>query len=106
MFTRGQVAEAAAGIGAYASKSITVAGGTTDPIGDDGGALDPLTLFTVTGTVLMKFFATCTVDLASAGGGTVSVGTALSAAGLLASTTATAIVAKELWHDNSPDGSI
>ena len=104
--TRGQVAEAAAGIGAYASKTITFAGGTSNGIGDDGGTQDPLTLFTVTGTVKMKLFATCGVNLASAGGGTVSVGTAITAAGLIAATTATDIDANEIWHDATPDASV
>jgi len=104
--TRGQVAEAAAGIGAYAYKTITFAGGSANGIGDDGGTQDPLTLFTVTGTVRMKLFATCGVSVISAGGGTLSVGTALSAAGLIASTTAANIIANEIWHDATPDASV
>src|SRR5690606_19124495 len=51
-------------------------------------------------------FGVCTVDLVSAGGGTLSVGTAISAAGLIAQTTATNIDAGEIWHDNSPDASV
>lgn len=103
--TRGQIAEAAAGIGAYATKSVTFAGGTTNDIGDFDGTGNPATLFTVTGTVLMKLFATVdtTVQGASA---TIAVGTALSTAGLIASTTATNLAVNEIWHDATPDASI
>jgi len=104
-FTRGQVAEAAAGIGAYCTKTVTFAGGTTNDMGDFDGTGNPYKLFTVTGTVLMKLFATCSADLAGASA-TVEVGTALSTAGLLALTTATNIDAGEIWHDATPDASI
>lgn len=78
------------------------AGGTTDARGDDGGANDPLTLFTVTGDVLVRMIGVCTTDLASAGGGTLSVGVTGNTALLLALTTATAIDENELWNDASP----
>jgi len=104
-FTRGQVAEAAAGIGAYATKTVTFAGGTTNDPGDFDGTGNPMTLFSVTGTVLMKLFATCSADLTGASA-TIAVGTALSSAGLIASTTATNIDANEIWHDATPDASI
>lgn len=81
-------------------------GGTAHSRGDSAGTGNPLTLFNVTGTVAMKLFGICTVDLASAGGGTLEVGTALSTAGLIAQTTATAIDANEIWHDATPDASI
>lgn len=103
--TRGQVAEAAAGIGAYAQKTMTFAGGTTNDPGDHDGTGDPATLFTVTGTVRMKLFATCTTLLAGATA-TIEVGTALNTAGLIAQTTATNIIANEIWHDATPDASI
>lgn len=80
------------------------AGGTTNARGDDGGTNDPLTLFTVSGVVAMKLFGVCTVNLA--GTGTVSVGTAVSPAGLIAATTATDIDANEIWHDTTPDASV
>lgn len=82
------------------------AGGTTNARGDEGGTSDPLTLFTVTGIVEVKIYAKCTVNLASAGGGTLSVGTATNATGLLASTTATDIDAGDIWHDNAPDATV
>jgi len=88
------------------SAPTAFAGGTTNARGDDCGTSDPLTLFTVTGTVEVKVIGVCTVDLASAGGGTVSVGTAVNNAGIIASTTATAIDASEIWHDATPDSSV
>lgn len=104
-FTRGQIAEAAAGIGAYATKSITFAGGTTNDPGDFDGTGNPATLFTVTGTVLMKLFATVDTTLVGATA-TVEVGTALSTTGLIALTTATNCAVNEIWHDATPDASI
>ena len=86
------------------TKDVVFDGGTADGIGNDGGALDPLTLFTVTGTVVMSVIGYCTVLLV--GGGTQEVGTALLPAGLIAQTTDTAIDADEIWHDATPDSSI
>ena len=103
--TRGQIAEAAAGIGAYCTKSVTFAGGTTNDIGDFDGTGNPATLFTVTGTVMMKLFATVDTTLQGATA-TIAVGTALSTAGLIASTTATLLAVNEIWHDATPDSSI
>lgn len=104
-FTRGQIMEAAAGIGAYASKSVTFAGGTVNDMGDFDGTGNPYTLFTVTGTVLMKLFATVDTDLAGATA-TIRVGTALSNTALIASTTATDLDVNEIWHDATPDASV
>lgn len=81
------------------------AGGTTNARGDEGGTSDPLTLFTVTGTVAMKVLGVCTVNLAGATA-TLSVGTAITPAGLIASTTATDIDANEIWVDATPDASV
>lgn len=88
-----------------AVKNVTFNGGTANAIGDDGGTSDPYTLFTVTGRVLMRVIGFCTVNLAGASA-TVSVGTALTPAGLIASTTATNIAANEIWHDATPDASV
>jgi hypothetical protein len=84
---------------------MVFAGGTTNDPGDFNGTGNPATLFHVTGTVLLKILAKCTVDLAGASA-TVEVGTALSSIGLIAMTTATAIDATEIWHDATPDSSI
>ena len=78
------------------------AGATTDARGDDAGANDPYTLFTVTGDVLVRIFGVCTVDLASAGGGTISLGITGNVALINAATTATAIDANEIWNDTAP----
>jgi hypothetical protein len=103
--TRGQVFEAAAGIGVHCSKTMTFAGGTANDPGDFDGTGNPATLFTVTGTVRMKIFAVCGTDLAGASA-TLEVGTALSTSGLIAQTTATNIDANEIWHDATPDASV
>ncbi|MDI6808168.1 MAG: hypothetical protein QME66_04185 [Candidatus Eisenbacteria bacterium] len=77
-------------------------GGTANARGDDGGTSDPLTLFTVTGEVLVRIFGVCTTDLVSAGAGTLSVGIANNTAILIALTTATDIDAGEIWFDATP----
>lgn len=77
------------------------AGGTTDARGDDGGANDPFTLFTVTGDVLVRIFGVCTVDLAGATA-TLEVGVTGNTAALIAQTTATDIDVGDIWNDNAP----
>jgi hypothetical protein len=103
--TRGELYEAMAGLGAYRSKTVTFAGGTVNDMGDFDGTGNPATLFTVTGTVLVKLFATVNTALEGATA-TIRVGTALSNVGLIASTTATLAIANEIWHDATPDASI
>lgn len=89
-----------------AEKIITFDGGTAGEIGDDGGALDPFTIFTVTGIVAARVFGVCTTDLVSAGGGTLEVGATKDVNGLIVQTTATTLTIGEIWHDASPDNSI
>jgi len=103
--TRGELMMASAGIGAQTSKTITFAGGTTNAIGDFDGTGNPVTLFTVTGTVSMRILAKCTTSLEGATA-TLRVGTALANTGLIASTTATDIDVNEIWHDATPDSSV
>lgn len=105
MPTLGQIQEMQAGFGPIVTKTMTFAGGTTNDPGDFDGTGNPATLFTVTGSVLMKLWGICSVDLVGATA-TVSVGTALSTTGLIASTTATNIDANEIWYDATPDTSI
>lgn len=88
-----------------ALKTMTFAGGTTDDPGDSGGANATSTLFTVTGTVFMKLFAVVGTTCTGASS-TIEVGTAINTTGLLALTTATLMVAGEIWHDATPDASI
>lgn len=83
------------------SKTVVFAAGTTGK-----QSTGTFKIATVTGTVALQCFGVCSVDLVSAGGGTLAVGTALSTAGLIAQTTATAIDAGEIWHDATPDSSI
>lgn len=93
------------GWGLVEEKSITFAGGTTNAIGDHDGTGDPFTIFTVTGTVLVKVFGVCETDLAGATA-TLEVGIAGNTAGLIAQSTATDIDAGEIWHDATPDAGI
>lgn len=90
---------------ASVDKSMTFAGGTTNDPGDYDGTGNPATLFTVTGTVLLRILAKCTVNL-TGNSATLEIGTALSTAGLIAQSTATDIDANEIWHDATPDSSI
>jgi len=83
-----------------ASKRITFLGGTANAIGDDGGALDPFTIFTVTGDVLVYVFGICKTTLV--GAATIEVGVAGSTASLIAQVAAaTAIAVNEGWHDDT-----
>jgi len=72
-----------------------------------GGTAVPVTLFTVSGLVKARVYALCTKALAGASA-TISVGTSMSGgtATIIASTTATNLIAKEIWHDNSPDAQV
>lgn len=88
-----------------ATKTVTFAGGTANNLGDFDGTGNPHTLFTVTGAIKCKLLAKCTTNLAGASA-TLSVGTALTAAGLIALTTGTDIDANEIWHDATPDASV
>lgn len=66
------------------------------------GAVGTVSLFTVTGDVVVNVVGVCTENLASAGGGTLEVGIAGNTAALIAQTTATAIDAGETWVDATP----
>ena len=88
-----------------AQKVMTFAGATTDDPGEYDGAGNPATLFTVTGTCLVRILAKCTTTLTGASA-TLEVGTALDTDGLIANTTGTDIDVNEIWHDASPDNSI
>jgi hypothetical protein len=79
------------------ARPAAFAGGTTNARGDDGGTSDPKTLFTVTGDVLVRIFGVVTVDLVSAGAGTVSVGVTGNTAGLLALETGTDLDANGVY---------
>jgi hypothetical protein len=87
--------------GITVSKSMTLAGGTTNDPGDYDGTGNPATLFTVTGDVLVRIFAVCSVNLAGASA-TIEVGITGNTAGLIAQTTATDIDAGTVWIDTAP----
>jgi hypothetical protein len=70
-----------------------------------GGAAGAHTLFTVTGTVLVRLAAVCTENLAGATA-TLEVGIAASTAAIIAQTTATDIDDGDIWHDASPDSEL
>lgn len=87
-----------AGLPFLVSKRITFAGGTTDAIGDDGGALDPFTIFTVTGDVLV--WVAGMVKTTLVGAATLEIGVTNNTAILIAQVAdATTLAVNELWHD-------
>lgn len=87
------------------AKTLTFAGATPNAVGDFGGTGDPANVFTVTGDVIVNIIAVCTTDLASAGGGSVELGIG-GGAEIIPATLATAIDAREIWWDISPDAEI
>lgn len=64
------------------------------------------TLFTVTGDVIVRIIAVCTTNVASAAAGNVEVGISGTTDAILSTTVGTALIAREIWHDNSPDAEI
>lgn len=81
-------------LGLTEPKSITYSTLTT-------GATGVATLFTVTGTIAVRIFAVCSVDLTGAGA-TLEVGILGNTAALIAQTTGTTIDAGEIWATTSP----
>lgn len=77
-------------------------GGTANARGDSAGTGNPLTLFTVTGDVIVRVYGYCTVNLASAGGGTLEVGVTGNTAALIPQSTGTDIDAGDVWIDATP----
>jgi len=78
------------------SKRITFAGGTTDAIGDHDGALDPFTIFAVTGDVLLDVIGVVKTTLV--GAGTLEVGVTDATAAILAQVAdATTLAQNEIW---------
>lgn len=79
-------------------KTITFDGGSGT------GAVGTVAVGTVTGSILIEKGAIrCTTLLASAGGGSVSLGTADNVDGIIEATLATEIDANEFWQDASPE---
>jgi hypothetical protein len=70
--------------------------------GAGSGAVGTVALFTVTGAVIVRLVAICTVDLTIAAGATLEVGTAGTVDGLIAQTAGDAIDAGEIWFAAAP----
>lgn len=83
------------GLGLVESKTVTLDGTT--------GVTGVTNLFTVTGNVVVQLFAKCTVDLVSAGGGTIRIGITGNDNGLINTTTATDLDAGESWVSTAPN---
>lgn len=81
-------------------KVVTFAGGTADAWGDDGGALDGGTLFTVTGVVKCIVVAKCTTSCTGAGS-TNEVGISGATAIFMPTTTMTNLDAGHIWLNNA-----
>jgi len=86
--------------------SSAFAGGTTDAHGDLAGALDPYTLFTVTGDVEVKFVVGIVNTSLAGATATVEVGTASNTAKLIALSTGTNLVAGDVWTDAGAEANV
>lgn len=76
-------------------------GGTSNARGDKDGTNASYKLFNVTGTVLVKIFGVCTVDLE--GAGTLEVGVTGNTAALIAQIAdATGLDVGDIWADATP----
>lgn len=65
-----------------------------------------VTLFTVTGDVIVRLLPICKTNVASAAAGNIELGVSADVDAMIASTVATEIDANEIWIDASPDASI
>lgn len=84
----------------HSTRTITFTGG---PDAGDFDGTPTVRVFTCTGrSIIHSITAFCTVDLVSAGGGTMELGVAADADAFIVSTTATAIDANEWWGDGTP----
>ena len=92
--------------GFKAEKDITFAGATTNGIGDHDGTGDPFTIFTVTGTVLLRILAVVQTTLTIDATATLEIGIAGDIAKLIAQTAGDAPDVGEIWHDATPDAKI
>ena len=69
-------------------------------------AAAPQTIFTVTGDVVVKIIPVCTTSVTSGAAANVRLGTVGSDQSMIADTVATAIDAREIWHDATPDAEV
>lgn len=91
------IQELIAGIGHEAHNRVTFDANTTGKVGT-------ITLFNVTGVVAVRLFAVTQVDVT--GSGSLAVGTAITPAGILTTTTGTSLDANQIWQDATPDASV
>ena len=92
--------------GLKAEKVATFDGATVNDPGDFNGTGNPLTLFTVTGTVQLRLLAICETTLTIDATATLQVGITGDTAKLIALTAGDAIDVGEIWHDASPDSKV
>jgi hypothetical protein len=88
------------------SNTVTFAGATPNAIGDFDGTGNQVTVFTVTGEVLVRVTAICTTDLVFAANATIELGTAANEIIATTDLTSEGLAAKEIWHDATPDSEI
>ncbi len=89
------------------TKTLTFDGGTGNAVGDHDGTGDPANLFTVTGDVVVKLIAVCTTDLTFSANATIEVGIGGGSQIIATSDlTVSALTAREIWHDATPDSEI
>jgi len=93
---------------AVVRKSITFAGATPNAIGDFDGTGNPADIFTVTGQVITRIVAVCTTSIAFDVNATIAVGISGAASTIIATTdlTVQGLIAREIWHDATPDAEI
>lgn len=73
----------------------------------DTGAQAAYTVFTITGEVLIhSIFGICEDAFTSGGAATIELGVSGNTAVLIAQTTATDLIANEIWHDATPTTTI
>lgn len=61
-----------------------------------------ISLFTVTGDVIVQLVSVCTTNVASVAAGNVEVGTSGDTDAILPTTLGTDLDAREIWHDSEP----
>jgi hypothetical protein len=99
-YIQDQVRTQAAGISTAHPRYISV---TADLTAAAWNTDDTHEVFTVTGTVRLRMWITCTSNVGSAGGtATLSFGTDSDAAAIIALTDETEIDAGDLWYDATP----
>lgn len=89
-----------------AEKVATFAGAVTNDPGDFNGTGNPLTLFTITGTVKLRLLAVCETTLTIDANATLEVGITGGTAKLVAQVAGDAIDVGEIYHDATPDSKI